>query len=170
MTQARTTVAIAGAGYIASYHLDILRALPQVEITGIMDVDRGRAEQLAQRYRVPLACGSLDELLERARPSVVHVLVPPTLHARVAAQCLRAGAGVFLEKPFATTAADARALCELAREKNRPLGVNHNQVYHPRFQKLVRAIARGKFGRVQQVMSITNVPLRQLESGDFSHF
>ena len=165
-----TRVALVGAGFIADFHLEILKRLDGVEVVAVGDVDGGRAAALARRHDFPRWFGSTAELVERAKPDVAHVLVPPDLHASVARELLEAGVGVFLEKPMATAAADARALVELARTKNLPLGVNQNQTFHPGFVALKRLIEQGKLGKIDHVFSCLSVPLRQLQSRDFSHW
>jgi predicted dehydrogenase/nucleoside-diphosphate-sugar epimerase len=168
--QRATRVALVGAGYIADFHLEILRRLDGVEVVGVADVDAARAAALAKRHGVAASFGSVAELVARSKPDVAHVLVPPDLHASVARELLLAGIGVFLEKPMATTAADARALVELAREKGLPLGVNQNQTFHPDFVTLKRLVADGKLGKIDHVFACLSVPLRQLSSRDFSHW
>jgi predicted dehydrogenase/nucleoside-diphosphate-sugar epimerase len=165
-----TRVALVGAGFIADFHLEILKRLDGVEVVAVGDVDGGRAAGLARRHDIPRWFGSTAELVEKAKPDVAHVLVPPDLHASVARELLEAGVGVFLEKPMATAAADARALVELARTKNLPLGVNQNQTFHPGFVALKRLVEQGKLGKIDHVFSCLSVPLRQLQSRDFSHW
>jgi predicted dehydrogenase/nucleoside-diphosphate-sugar epimerase len=165
-----TRVALIGAGFIADFHLEILKRLDGVEVVGVADVDAARAAALAKRHGVAASFGSIAELIARSKPDVAHVLVPPPLHAPVARELLEAGVGVFLEKPMATTAADARALVELARERGLPLGVNQNLTFHPGFVALKRRIAEGKLGKIDHVFACLSVPLRQLASRDFSHW
>ena len=167
-----TRVAVVGAGYIADYHLEILAKLAgdsTVELVAVCDRDLDRAQRAAQRFGAAQAVGSIAELAEHD-VQIAHVLVPPDLHVRVASEVLEAGIGVFLEKPFALSSADAERLSELARERGLPLGVNHNNVFHPSFQRLLEAVKRGDIGRVEHVQVTLSVPLRQLDAGDFSHW
>jgi len=168
--QRATRVALVGAGFIADFHLEILKRLEGVTVVAVGDVDGARAAALAKRHGVAQSFASLAELIEKAKPDVAHVVVPPDLHASVARELLEAGVGVFLEKPMATAAADARALVELARTKHLALGVNQNQTFHPGFVALKRMLAEGKLGRIDHVFACLSVPLRQLQSRDFSHW
>ncbi len=165
-----TRVALAGAGYIASYHLDALRRLGRVEVVGICDPNAARREELRRQYGLPLAAASLDELLHEAKPDVVHVVVPPAFHFEVAEQALRAGTHVLLEKPMVLNREQCTKLLDLADARNLLAGVNHNAVYHPLFQRLLADIAQGKLGRVEHVVSTNNLPLAQLESGEHDHW
>jgi len=162
-------VAVVGAGFIADFHLEILRGVPGVEVVCVCDLDRGRAELAAAKWGIAHAAGSIAELAE-LKIEVAHVLVPPNLHVRVTRELLEAGIGAFVEKPLALSSAEARALGELARERGLVLGVNHNALHHPAFAAVLARLGAGEIGRVEHVRVCLSVPLRQLDAGDFSHW
>jgi predicted dehydrogenase/nucleoside-diphosphate-sugar epimerase len=166
---APTRVAVVGAGFIADFHLEILKDTPGVLVVSVCDADLPRAESAARRFGVSGAVGSLSEL-SADEVDVAHVLVPPHLHVAVCAQLLQQGIGVLVEKPLALSSADARKLCALAAERDLPLAVNHNAVWHPAFQRLLARLNAGEIGRAEHVRVCLSVPLRQLDAGDFSHW
>jgi predicted dehydrogenase/nucleoside-diphosphate-sugar epimerase len=166
----RLKVAIVGAGYIAPYHLEVLRHLDRVDIVAACDPDRARLDDFCTRWRIPVAATSLGDLLRRCRPDVVHVLVPPPFHFDVAREALAAGLSVLLEKPMAVRSEECAALIELARAKQVRLAVNHNAVFHPAFQRLLADATARKVGRIEHVVSTNNLPLAQLESGEHTHW
>jgi nucleoside-diphosphate-sugar epimerase/predicted dehydrogenase len=163
-------VAVLGAGYIAGYHLDILRGLKGVEVVGACDPDAGRLDALCRQWNVPHRGRTLAELMEHCRPAAVHVLVPPPLHHAVTGEALRAGVNVLVEKPMALQTSECADLQALARDRGLLLGVNHNAVFHPAFQKLLRDVRALRLGRVEHVVSVNNLPLAQLESGEHDHW
>ncbi len=165
----RTAVAVIGAGYIADYHLQVLARLPEVALVAVVDRDLERAARAARRFGVPRAVATLDEL-RAERIDVAHICVPPDLHAEVARACLERGIAVFAEKPLAPSLAEARELAFLAREKGLPLAVNHNALFHPSFRAALRALEQGRIGRLEHASVQLSAPLRQLETGDFSHW
>ena len=164
-----TRVAVVGAGFIADFHLEILRATPQVEVVAVCDADLVKAQSSARRHKVPHAVASLAELAA-LKIDVAHVLVPPNLHLAVTRELLELGIGAFVEKPLALSTADARSLTELAEQRDVVLGVNHNAAFHPAFQRLLERLRSGEIGRVEHVRVCLSVPLRQLDAGDFSHW
>ena len=48
--------------------------------------------------------------------------------------------------------------------------MNHNAVFHPAFQKLLADVAADKLGRIEHVVSMNNLPLAQLDSGEHDHW
>jgi predicted dehydrogenase/nucleoside-diphosphate-sugar epimerase len=161
--------ALVGAGYVASFHLEAMAGVPGLEIAAVCDPDLERARALAERWGIPAAVASIGELADLGI-DVAHVLTPPDLHVRVTRQLLEAGVGAFVEKPFALSSGEARELAELAEARRVPLGVNHNNLHHPAFVRLLAWVRAGRIGRIEHVRICLSVPLAQLAAGDFSHW
>jgi len=133
-------VAFAGAGQMARHHLRaIARSTVPAAVVGVHDPIRGAAEDFA-RLAGATPFASLQELLDAVRPDVVHVCTPPAAHVDAARAAIEAGAHVFVEKPFAPTAADAARLLALARARGRLVCAGHQLLRDPAFEALV---ARG---------------------------
>src|SRR3954452_19431255 len=127
--------ALVGAGYVAQFHRDVLAETPGVDLVAVCDADAERARAAARQWGIPNAVGSVEELGDLAI-DVAHVLVPPDLHVKVTRSLLEMGIGVLVEKPVALASEDARELQELADRLGLPLGLNHNNVWHPAFVRL----------------------------------
>ncbi len=133
-------IAFVGAGQMARNHLRaISRVTVPAAVVGVYDPVRGAAEDFA-RLAGAAAFFSLPDLLDDGRPDVVHVCTPPSSHIDVARAALEAGAHVYVEKPFAPTAADASSLLDLARARGRIVCAGHQLLRDPAFEAL---IARG---------------------------
>jgi predicted dehydrogenase/nucleoside-diphosphate-sugar epimerase len=140
----RLRAGLVGAGHIAEYHVQALKRIPTVDIVGVVDLDRARAEALAERFGLR-ALGSLAELRD-AGANVIHVLTPPHTHAAVATEALRAGCHAFVEKPLATDADDCVRLIELARAQGLTVGVSHSLLYDPQIRSALESVRRGALG------------------------
>ncbi|MEZ5988346.1 MAG: NAD-dependent epimerase/dehydratase family protein [Planctomycetota bacterium] len=166
----KTRVALVGGGYIAEYHLEPLRQLPWVELSAVVDPDLRRAKALAARWRIPEVHADLDGLLAGDRPDVAHVATPPPEHGPVAARLLDEGVAAFVEKPLGLSVAECEELHQLAQARGVPLGVNHSQVFHPGFRELMALVEARVIGPVEHVVSVTNLPLRQLAQRQIGHW
>ena len=170
-TNQRFRVALLGAGNIAEGHAPALRSLPElVETVAVCDIDLKRAQAARKQYGIPAAFDRLDVMLERARPDVVHVLLPPELHAEGAEECLSAGAHVFMEKPFCVTVEECRRVHNLAQRNGLQIGVNHNVVFMPAFLDLIQAIRACRFGAIEQVQAMFTAPMPNLETASPKHW
>ncbi|NMO90397.1 Gfo/Idh/MocA family oxidoreductase [Actinomycetospora sp. TBRC 11914] len=138
-------IGVAGYGYWGSKHVRVLSGLPGVEVT-VVDADESRLAE-AQRVHGPIvAVSSLDECLDELDGVVV--AVPPAAHAPLALAALDAGKGVLVEKPLATTVADAETMVERARARNCCLMVGHTFEYNPAVWKLKEIIDSGELGKI----------------------
>lgn len=125
----RARIAVVGAGWWSSTaHLPALASNPRVELVGICDPDAGRAEQAATRFG-SRGFTSLDEMLREANPDGVVVATPHSTHFPIAVAAIEAGCHVLVEKPLATTAADAWELVVLARRRDRILAAGLTYQY-----------------------------------------
>lgn len=141
----RQKVGVLGAGYILDAHAKALASVEGVALHAVCDLSRVRAERAARAHGIPNVFGSMEELAASDCDSV-HVLLPPHLHAGAARTLLEAGKHVFLEKPMALRAAECRDLADLARARGRQLGVNHNFLFVPGYEKLRAAFVDGSLG------------------------
>jgi predicted dehydrogenase/nucleoside-diphosphate-sugar epimerase len=130
-------VAFIGAGAMARNHVDAIhRAGLPARIVGVHDPVIDRADEFSALAGTR-AYPSVSALLAGAQPDVVHVCTPPAAHAAGARTALEADAHVYVEKPFALTAADAVRLLELAERRKRIVCAGHQLLFDPAFTALV---------------------------------
>lgn len=135
-------VGIVGCGKIADSHAAQIQRIKGAEIVGVCDREPLMARQLCDRFAIKESFTELTELLERARPDVVHITTPPQSHFEAAELCLGAGCHVYVEKPFTVDEQEARDLIALANERGLKLTVGHDSQFRHaarRLRELVRA-------------------------------
>jgi len=145
------TVALLGAGYIAAKHLDALQALPDIKVQAICDTNRSAAEELAKRASNCAVHTDFAEMVANEPLDLIHILLPPDKHFEYATKTLKAGKGVFIEKPMALSVEECQQLAELAGN-HLPLGVNHNTVFFPCYVKLTNLLKTGALGPLDHVV------------------
>jgi nucleoside-diphosphate-sugar epimerase/predicted dehydrogenase len=160
-------VGILGAGYIADWHVKALRSIRGLRVAAVCDQDLGRARSLAERYRVPVVVRDAREMLDKERCEAVHLLLPPDRHYPAAEQLLDAGVHAFLEKPACVRAAECEHLREIAARRHCSVGVGHNFLFSPIYERLRRDIREGMLGPLSEVSIVWNKELGQLRSGPY---
>jgi predicted dehydrogenase len=111
----------------------------------------GREEQrdrVTREHGVPNFVTDSRELIESPLVDVVVVITPMVDHAPLALKALEAGKHVLLEKPIATTLADAERLLERARRGPGQLYCAPFTWLSPTFREIGRRLRRGEIGRV----------------------
>lgn len=135
-------VALVGCGKIADEHASQIQRIKGCEIVGACDREPLMARQLCERFPIKQYFGSLTELLNEARPDVVHVTTPPESHFDIARLCLEAGCHVYVEKPFTLYEDDAERLIALANERELKITAGHDHQFSHvarRMRTLVRS-------------------------------
>ena len=77
-------VALIGAGRIAAVHLGFARGVKNATVVAVCDADASRAEEFAREKNVPAHFTDVGEMMRAVEPSIVHVVTPPTTHAKLA--------------------------------------------------------------------------------------
>jgi nucleoside-diphosphate-sugar epimerase/predicted dehydrogenase len=113
-------------------------------------VNLGRAREVAERFRIPVACGSLEEM-RGASPDVIHVLTPPDLHCDLAVQALEMGCHVMVEKPMANRVEECDRMIAAARRNGRTLTVNHSARMDPIVLEALERVRAGEVGKLLAV-------------------
>ena len=138
----RLRVGVIGVGYLGRFHALIYSRLPGVELVGVADT---RAE-IAQQVATEAGCAAyVDGKDLLGHVDAVSVVVPTTAHLAVARPFLEHGVHVLLEKPIATTAAEGRAIVQLARRSGAVLQVGHLERYNGGVMALAARIAEPRF-------------------------
>lgn len=142
-----TRIAVAGAGYIGQAHIAALQSCPGLELSAVVDPSTAAATVAAQAG-VPLHA-TLDELIEKNRPDGIVLATPNALHVEQALRCLRAGLPMLLEKPIATTVAEAERLVRAADERaGATILVGHHRAHSPIMAKAKQVVDSGQLGRL----------------------
>ena len=139
-------IAIVGCGKIADQHVAAIHRIPETRIIAACDREVLMARQLCERFRIPDCFSDLAEMLRAAKPEVVHITTPPQSHFVLAQQCLEAGSHVYLEKPFTVTAAEAKALLDLAESRGLKMTAGHNYQFTPDMLEMRRLVREGFLG------------------------
>ena len=143
-------VAVCGSGMRSrSVWQPLVQAHDSLELVGVQDVSQASLD------KAELAPGAafldLDELLQETRPDVLLVCPIHSAHAAAALAGLEADCHVLVEKPLATSLADACRLVDVADERGRVLGVVQNWRTKTVGRRLREAIAAGEIGAVSHV-------------------
>ena len=95
----RIGVAIIGAtGMAGTGHLAGYRALPDVEVRAIWDLDRERARALARDQGIPHVAEQMEAAWDRSDVDIVSICTPDHLHADQAIAALAAGKHVHVRE------------------------------------------------------------------------
>ncbi len=143
--------AIVGTGFIGPAHLEALRRIPNIQVTGLVEVNQQVADDKAAELGIPNAY-TFDNMLKDEEIDVVHICTPNFLHFPQAKACLLAGKHVVCEKPLSITVEEAEELVNLAKDKGLINAVHFNLRYYPMVRQMKMMREKGELGDVYSVM------------------
>jgi predicted dehydrogenase len=142
----RVRVAVIGAGSWGRNHVRTVASLPEAELAAVCDLDERRRAEVARQFPGATVTDDLDAALAAA--DAVVVATPAVHHARLATAAIERGLPVLVEKPFALSAGEARAVAVLADHAGVPVVAGHLLLFHPALVRLREMIAAGDLGQL----------------------
>jgi len=136
------------------FHAPLIAATPGLELAAVVTRDPERRRALQATHPGAAVLDTPDDLWARAGAlELVVVATPNRSHVPLAHAALAAGLAVMVDKPFAPTAAEARALAAEARARRLPLSVFHNRRWDGDFLTVRRLLAEGELGAIRRFES-----------------
>lgn len=151
-------VGVVGTGAFGRNHARIYRDLqadPQLDVqfVGVADADAARARAVASEFGSQ-AFDSVAGLLA-AGVDAVSVAVPTVAHLAVARELMESGADVLIEKPLASTLAEADELQAIASQNNRIVQVGHLERFNPAVRATLPLLTTPMFFEVHRLSVFT---------------
>lgn len=148
-------VALIGPGRIATAHLEAIAAARDVAtlvaVAGLPQ-ERAHTEKLAHRYQAERAVHDADDVIRADDVDAVVLTVPNHVHASLGTALLENGKHVLVEKPLATSVADADVMIAAARKHGRALMVGQCRRFFDGAQT-----AKSRIGELGRPLSIVHV-------------
>jgi predicted dehydrogenase len=151
-------VGVVGAGAFGRNHARVYRDLQSeaslsVKLVGVADADPARARAVASEFGTR-AFGTVTELLA-AGVDAVSVAVPTVAHLAVARELMEHGADVLIEKPLASTLAEADEVQSIARQHLRTVQVGHLERFNPAVRATLPLLTKPMFFEVHRLSVFT---------------
>lgn len=135
-------IGLLGAGHLGKIHLKCILATECWDLVGFYDPDEKNAQSAIAQYsanRFPTPTDLLNAV------DAVDIVTPTPSHYALAAQAIRAGKHVFIEKPVTETVPEARRLLALADKHNVQVQVGHVERFNPAYLALRDTLVQPMF-------------------------
>ncbi|HVS54294.1 MAG TPA: Gfo/Idh/MocA family oxidoreductase [Opitutaceae bacterium] len=139
---------LVGTGSVAELHV---RAIEQnqgrITLAAAVDIDPTRVGAFCAKHKIPASYTDVATALREVRPDIVHIAVPPGLHASLTIAALEAGAWVLCEKPFCASLAELDRIEEAERRSGRFAACVFQQRFASSTAHLRQLMEQGLLGR-----------------------
>jgi UDP-N-acetylglucosamine 3-dehydrogenase len=153
MNHPRLRAGVIGLGAMGRHHVRVYADLPDVELTAVADVSEAAVDRAISQYGVR-GYTDIDAMLDRERLDLVSIVVPTSLHYETVMKAVQHRVNALVEKPIASTVAEAHAMIDAARQAGVRLMVGHIERFNPAILELKR--------RIDQVGTIFQVSARRV--------
>jgi len=129
----KARIGIVGLGSIAqTIHLPILSKFSDVEIVAVCDVDRTKAQVVADKFKVRRYYNNFEKMLAIEQDlDGIDICTPTKLHKEMAIAALTEKNNVLIEKPLARTVLEAEEIAATAKKYHQALMVGMNNRFRP---------------------------------------
>jgi len=116
-------IAFVGVGDISGIYLEnITNMFAEIEVYGVCDLIRERAEKAKEKYNIPKIYNNMHEAFADPDVDIILNLTRPYEHFAVSSEALKAGKHVYTEKPLGATFEEGKQLIKLAKENKVLIG------------------------------------------------
>lgn len=148
-------VAVVGLvhGHVAGF-LPALKSHPEIQLVGIEEPDTALAEKYRNQFHLDsrLFFTSIDTMIQQTHPQALLVYTAISDHRKVIEIAAAHGISVMVEKPLATTLADALAIRNTAREHHIQVLVNYETTWYSSNRGAYDELQKGKLGELRKAI------------------
>jgi predicted dehydrogenase len=148
---------------------DAIQRSAKLKITACYSRSADKRQAFAQKYGCAVAASYGAILEDRSIEAIVNT-TPNNVHRDTTCAAAEAGKHVFLDKPIATTIADARALTAACRKAKVVLALGYQRRKESHFRWVRKQIDDGVFGKlVNAEANISRDRLGQFDAGSWRY-
>lgn len=144
-------IGMLGAGFVSTFYMRALEHVRDHDVVAVCSRTEDGARSFAERWRIPFATASLDELLARDEVDLVVIALPHHLHVDAVRAVAAAGKAVLCTKPLGRDAAEARACLEAVEQAGVWHGYAETELFVPTIVRAKELVDSGAVGDVYWV-------------------
>ena len=139
-------IGVIGAGFMGAMHSQCYALLPGAELTGIADIRKEKAEELAKKFNA-VAYKDAEELL-KSDVDAVDICLPTYIHREWVVKAANFGKNVLCEKPIALSLEDADEMVNSAHKNDIIFMVAQVIRFWPEYIRLKEIKDSGELGKL----------------------
>jgi predicted dehydrogenase len=163
----KARIGIVGVGWWSCVnHIPTLQASEIADCIAICDLDADRLELVGKQFGITARHTDVARMVREERLDGVIVATPHVAHRAPAIAALEAGAHVMVEKPMATTGADARAIEQAAARSQKQVMVPTGYNFTTFTETAAQLVREGQIGTIRHAICLMSSALDDLMAGE----
>lgn len=151
-------VGVIGMGQMGTYHAEIYRKLPLVELVAICEYNDDRRKEAEQQFGVA-AYKDYKEMLANPEIDAVSIVLPDNIHREAVEVAVANNKHILLEKPLAKTLEDGQAMYEITKDYDKVFTTGFLLRFDPRYNMVKQALDSGELGDIIHLYCRRNSPI-----------
>jgi len=147
-------IGVVGAGMWGKTHISMLQAEDRAAVTWVYDMNPAMGKAAQEKYGIKRVAQDVREMLDDPALDAVVVASPPSSHAAIALDVLRAGKHLLIEKPMAVQREEVAAIVAQAAAHPELVALEgscrHSRL-NPKFTFIKALIDSGQLGRIYHI-------------------
>lgn len=135
-------VGVIGVGYLGQFHAEKYVRMNDVDLVGVVDIDKSRAETVAGKVNTK---AYTDHQALFGNVDAVSIAVPTPVHFVIAKDFLQNNIDIMIEKPITETTEEADELIHLAESRELIIQVGHLERFNPAIVALKDIVKKPMF-------------------------
>jgi predicted dehydrogenase len=135
-------VGVVGVGYLGRFHAEKFSMMEDVDLVGVVDVDKTQSEEIAKIFHTK-ALQDYKDLFGRV--DAVSIVTPTPEHFLISKGFLEHDVDVMIEKPITTAVDQAEELIQISKSRGRLIQVGHLERFNPAFVSAKKMIQHPVF-------------------------
>lgn len=157
---------LVGTGWWATFsHIPTAQADGRAEVVAIADLNAERLNSVGDKFGIARRYANVQDMLKNEKLDGVIISTPHVVHKEAAIPVLEAGVHALIEKPMATTAADARAIVRAAEKAGKEVMIPCGYNFTDYTRKAGEIVASGRIGEIRHVVCQFATALEDLFGG-----
>ncbi|SHJ71006.1 Predicted dehydrogenase [Maribacter aquivivus] len=120
-------------------------------LLSVMRRNEEKAKDFAKRHNIQHWTSNPNDILNNKNINAVYIATPPSSHLKYALQALKAGKHVYLEKPMALNADEAKQICNALKNSTNKLTMAHYRRKLPAFLKVKELLEANSIGVILHI-------------------
>jgi predicted dehydrogenase len=147
----QTVVGVLGCGYWGPLLVRNFKGLPSCRLKAVCDINAARVKHIRALYPDIEGVTDAEQFINDCELDAVVVATPVKDHYSFAKASLLAGKHTFIEKPMASSSAEAEELIEIAQRNGLVLMIDHTFLYSAPVQKIHEIVQAGDLGEIRYI-------------------
>ena len=140
-------IGVIGVGYMGEVHIMGMQGSGRGDVVAISDLAQDRLKSLQETYSIPTTYTDYHEMLDAEELDGVVIATPDELHREPVEAAAKAGVHILLEKPIATTMADAEAIARAVDEADVRCVMGFSLRFAPDYRVVKERFTGGELGQ-----------------------